>query len=141
MTVRLRKSIEAWLNRRGIDHPQAQWMVEFQVAAAVAAWIGIVLCGWVQSGMGFGVGALLATMNFCVLARIVPQLIQEQKGSILAVLASFYLRLLLTAVVLFLALVPAGLPPISVLAGLSTILVTFMVWAGKYIVTQQHKEA
>ena len=141
MRIRLRKNLEAWLRQRGIIHPQAQWLVVFQTLLSVVIPLGIFGCGWYRFGIGFGTGALLASCNFYVLAKIVPQLIQENKGSIFAVLTSFYIRLFLTAIALFLAIVPAKLPPISILAGLSTILVTFVVWIGKYIVTQQHKEA
>jgi hypothetical protein len=137
----LRKKIEAWLCQRGIEHSQAQWLILFQTLLSFISTIGLVLAGQGGFGLGFGVGAFLATMNFFVLAKIVPQLIQSQKGSVFALLASFYFRLFLTAIALFLAIVWAGLSPIAVLAGLSTILVTFMVWTGKYIVTQQHKEA
>ncbi len=141
MSNGLRKKSEAWLHRRGVVNPQSQWMVQFQTLLAVGLTVGLLVIGWKQFGVGFGIGAFLATMNFFVLAKIVPQLIQVQKGGVFALLTSFYLRLFGTAIVLFLAIVPLRLPPVAVLAGLSTILVTIVVWIGKYIVTQQHKEA
>ena len=139
--LRLRKKSENWLCRRGIHNPQAQWLILFQAVCSMAGTVLVLGSGRGWVGLGFGTGALLATVNFFVLARLVPQLIEESKGSIVALVASFYLRLLLAALVLFLAIVGLGLPPVAVLAGLSTILVTFMVWTGKYIATQQHKEA
>ena len=141
MSNGLRKKSEAWLHQRGIVHPQAQWLVTFQVLLAVVLTVGLLLGGGIRFGLGFGIGSLLVSINFFVLAKIVPQLIQVQQGNVFALLSSFYLRLFFAAIVLFLAIVPARLPPVAILAGLSTILVTIVVWIGKYIVTQQHKEA
>lgn len=127
--------------RRGIDHPQARWLILFQAALGVVLTVPVLLSGSDGYGLGFGLGALLSSVNFFFLAKLVLQLIQPGNGSVLALLVSFYARLLGTGVVLFLAIVPAGLPPVAILAGLSSLLMTFAVWTGKYIVTQQHKEA
>jgi len=56
-------------------------------------------------------------------------------------ICSFYLRLVLTAVVLVLGIVVADFSVVVLLAGLSTVLVTFVVWGGRYILTNKHKEA
>jgi len=50
-------------------------------------------------------------------------------------------RLVLTAVVLVLGIVVADFSVVVLLAGLSTVLLTFVVWGGRYILTNKHKEA
>ncbi|MDZ7760925.1 MAG: ATP synthase subunit I [Desulfovermiculus sp.] len=138
---RLRKKSEAWLQARGIDHPATQWLVLFQAGFAGLGTSLLVASGFFVGAAAFGTGALLATVNFYFLAKLVPRLIGQQKGGVCTLLCGFYLRLLGTVLVLFLIIVIAGLSPIGVVAGLSTLIVTCVVWTGKYIVTQQHKEA
>ena len=138
---RLRKKSEMWLRARGIDHPDTQWLVQFQAGIAALGTGLMVVSGCLVSAAAFGIGALLVTVNFYFLAKLVPRLIGQEKGGVFALLCGFYLRLLGTVLVLFLVIVIAGLSPIGVVAGLSTLIVTFVVWTGKYIMTQQHKEA
>ena len=135
------KKIESWLQVLGIVHPEAQWMVVFQTVISCLLSFALTWAGWKPYGAGFAIGALLVTLNLFLLAKFVPHLIWAGKGSVFTLLAGFYLRLVGTILVLFLAIVVAGLSPIGVLAGLSTILVTFAVWTGRYVMAQQHKEA
>ncbi|MBS3780345.1 MAG: ATP synthase subunit I [Desulfovermiculus sp.] len=138
---RLREKSKGWLRARGIDHPGTQWLVMFQAGLAGLGTAFLVASGLWNGAAAFGTGALLATGNFYFLAKLVPRLIGQEKGGVCTLLCGFYLRLLGTVLALFLVIVTAGLSPIGVVAGLSTIIVTFVVWTGKYIVTQQHKEA
>ncbi|MFP4034741.1 MAG: ATP synthase subunit I [Desulfovermiculus sp.] len=139
--TRLRKKSELWLRARGIDHPGSQWLVQFQACLAALGTGAVVFSGSLFNAAAFGLGALLATVNFYFLAKLVPRLIEQEKGGVCTLLCGFYLRLLCTVLILFLVIVPAGLSPIGVVAGFSTLIVTFVVWTGKYFVTQQHKEA
>ena len=129
-----------WLRARGIDDANTQWLVQFQAGIATLGTGLLVVSVCLVGAAAFGAGACLATVNFYFLAKLVPRLIGQQKGGVFALLCGFYLRLLGTVLVLFLVIVMAGLSPIGVVAGLSTLIVTFVVWTGKYIVTQQHKE-
>jgi hypothetical protein len=135
------KKIEYCLQFLGIIHPEAQWMVAFQTAISCLLTLVLTCGGWKVYGAGFALGAFLVSFNLFLLAKFVPHLIWVGKGSVFTLLAGFYLRLVGTILVLFLAIVVAGLSPIGVLAGLSTLLVTFAVWTGRYIMAQQHKEA
>lgn len=129
------------LERHGLEHPEIRWMVQFQFCLALA---GTALCGlggFFEALPAFAVGAGLATFNFFVLARMVPKLVQMRKGGTFSLLCSFYLRLVLTAVVLVLGIVVADFSVVVLLAGLSTVLLTFVVWGGRYILTNKHKEA
>ncbi len=89
----------------------------------------------------FLVGALLVTLNFLILARKLPFLIKTQKGSVFSLLVSFYFRLLFTGVVLFFCIAVVKFPVLSLLIGLSTVIITIMLWALRFILLYKHKEA
>lgn len=101
-------------------------------------WLGLV--GGVHFA-AFGVGAALSFANFYTLARIVPHLVLSQSGGTFSLLFAFYLRLLLTGCVLFLCIAWLKFPVGSLLFGLSTVLLTILVWLGKFVLTHKHKEA
>jgi uncharacterized membrane protein YjjP (DUF1212 family) len=141
MLRKISRKIDRFLLRRGIDNPEVRWLVGFQVAVVAAGALGLCGTGLFSRLPAFLTGAVLATINFYVLAKMVPVLIFQRKGSVAALLFSFYFRLGLTAVVLVLAVAWARFSVVTLLAGLSTVLVTIAVWGGKFIVTQKHKEA
>lgn len=116
-------------------------MVCFQAGLTVVC-LGILFgLGLRERLAAFATGAALISFNFFVLARMVPQLLLEQKGGVFSLLCGFYLRLALTAVVLYLAIAWARFPVVFLLAGLSTILATFAAWSGRFLMSNKHKEA
>lgn len=129
------------VHRAGIDHPEIGWMVKFQYLLVPLAAALIYLGGNVDWLAPFLLGALLATFNFTVLARIVPRLVFMRQGGVFSLLVSFYLRLFFTAGVLFLAIAGARFSIPALLLGLSTVLVSLTAWGGKFLLTHKHKEA
>jgi len=141
MVKKISQRVDSFLQGRGIDNPEVRWLVGFQMAVVFIGAAAMGAIGLFDRLPAFLVGAVLATVNFYVLAKMVPVLIFQQKGSVAALLLSFYFRLILTAVVLFLAVAWARLSVVVLLVGLSTVLVTISVWGGRFILTQKHKEA
>jgi uncharacterized membrane protein YjjP (DUF1212 family) len=115
-------------------------MVLFQAGLAAICVCVLFALGLRERLAAFATGAALISFNFFVLAKMVPKLVFEQKGAVFSLLCGFYLRLILTAAALYLAIAWARFPVVFLLAGLSTILVTFAAWSGRFI-TNKHKEA
>ena len=142
MKIVINQIINNYLFKQGIDLPEVQWLLKFQLFCLVFGLLLILVLGSFYQVIAFLIGALLASLNLFVLARLLPQLIWVRKGAVFTLLLSFYLRLFFTAIVLFLALVSLKLSPVVLLLGLSTVIVTIVLGIGKYIVTlKSEKEA
>ncbi len=89
----------------------------------------------------FALGGGLSFGNFYLLAKMVPQVIWAQKSGTFTLLFAFYLRLLGTGLILFLAVAWLKMPIVSLLLGLSTVFLNILIWLGKFILTNKHKEA
>lgn len=140
--TQIKQIINDFLYKRGIENPEIRWLVSFQLFLVLGVSCLLLILGLnKETLLAFVTGAALITFNFYVLAKVVPKLILVQKGAVGSLLFSFYSRLILTAIVLYVGLVLANLPILSFLAGLSTIICTIMVWTGKFIITYKHKEA
>ncbi|MCF8105249.1 MAG: ATP synthase subunit I [Desulfohalobiaceae bacterium] len=108
------------------------------ILGLAAGWLG--LAGG-EHFAAFAVGAVLSFVNFYILARIIPHLVWGQSGGTFSLVFGFYLRLLLTGCVLFLCIAWLEFPVVSLLLGLSTVLLTILVWFAKFVLTHKHKEA
>jgi hypothetical protein len=129
------------VHRAGIDHPEIRWMVKFQYGLVPLAAALVLFSGHLEWTAPFLLGGLLATFNFTVLARIVPRLVFMRQGGVFSLLVSFYLRLIVTAGALFLAIAWARFSIPALLLGLSTVLISLTAWGGKFLLTHKHKEA
>ncbi len=89
---------------------------------------------------GFVTGALLGSFNFYFLAKIIQELVHIRKGAITPLLFSFYIRLALTGLVLFVSIVYWKANVFSLLIGLSVVLLNILIF-GATLVGQKLKEA
>lgn len=138
---KIRKKTNDWLRQRGIRNPEVRWLVRLHLVIILSgSALFFALAGGVHFA-AFGLGAVLSFVNFYILARIVPHLVWSQSGGTFSLLFGFYLRLLLTGCVLFLCIAWLKLPVVSLLLGLSTVLLTILVWFAKFVLTHKHKEA
>jgi hypothetical protein len=80
-------------------------------------------------GPAFAAGALLATVNFFFLAKVIQEIVHVQRGAVAALLFGFYLRLILTGVALFLLIAWGEVSAVALLAGLTTVVVAIFVWS------------
>ncbi len=112
-----------------------RWQLYIFVLAAPLSWF---VAGW---GLPFTVGAALSLVNFYALAKIVQEVIFVGKGAaVTSLLTGFYLRLLLTGVVLFVMIGPLGSEIVPLLLGLSIVVVNILLF-GVAQVSKKFKEA
>ncbi|MHC1790679.1 ATP synthase subunit I [Solidesulfovibrio sp.] len=127
----LRDGLERWLFRRGYVHPEVRELVRNQLAltalvcAVCLPFAGISVWAW-----SFAAGTTIISLNFCSLAKFGQRVTGygNKREAIAAVLARFYFRLALTGFVLFGLIVWFGALPLPLVAGISTVVVNFLVW-------------
>lgn len=138
---RMARAVESYFAKNGIRSIEARSLLKIQFLVLFLSLALGYLFAERSLFLSFAVGALLITFNFFVLARVVSRLVWLQKGAVFPLLVSFYSRLILTGLVLYLAIVVAGFSVISLLLGLSTVLVTILIWSSRVFVAQKLKEA
>lgn len=130
------------LNGQGIENPEIQWLIKVDVGLIL---LGSTAAGIIfdfQSFSGFLIGALLGFFNFFLLARRMTYFVLTPKrAAIIKLLVFFYLRLLFTALILFISIAGIQLSAISILTGFSTLVLTLIIWIGRYFVNYKIKEA
>ena len=136
----IKQRINRYFAKHWIDQSEILWLLRCQLFVVLFSIALVTFFGSMIQCLSFLIGALLSSFNLCVLARLVPQLIWIQKGAVFALLFSFYLRLLFTAVILLLALVFLKLSAFFLLTGFSTIIVTLVLGIGMYIFTLKHEK-
>lgn len=136
----MNKKLEAFLYARGLVLHQVRVLVRNQVYLSV---LGAFLVLVFFSGpvvIGFVTGALLGTFNFYFLAKLIQELVHVRKGAVTPLLFSFYVRLGLTGLILFIAIVYWNANVFSLLVGLSVVLLNVLIF-GATLVGQKLKEA
>jgi hypothetical protein len=124
----LDQKIEAWLYRRGFVIQEVRRLVKCQLYVSLMSSVGALILApsW---GGGFAAGALLMTLNFIFLARVIQELVYVRRGAVTALLFGFYLRLFMTGAALYLLIVWVGVSAVALLAGLTTVVVTILMWS------------
>ena len=138
---KIKTIVNDFLQRQGVEHPEVQWLIKVQTLLVIFITSVIALLFSNKVLVAYVIGALLTYFNFFVLARTVPKLIFVRKGAVFNLLVVYYMRLMFTAVILFIAIAGIKLPAVSLLIGLSTLLITFIMWFGKYLMIYKNKEA
>ncbi|KAB1441840.1 ATP synthase subunit I [Pseudodesulfovibrio senegalensis] len=128
----IRQKIDRFLYARGFVHDEVRNLMRSQLCFSLGLAIGLlgVTLGSAWS-LAFAAGAVVITLNFWALARIVQQLIYVQKGAVFTLLVIFYGKLILSGVVLYLVLGVWRLPVWGLVAGLSTVVVNITAWGLK----------
>lgn len=137
---RRKKKIDAALLSTGLENSEVRWIVKFQLYQVAVCVLVLLL---LQSSVipGFITGALLVTLNLYFLARMVPKVLEDRGGGSFVLVLSFYLRLGLAAVVLGICIVWAEFSLPSMIAGLSTVVVSITAWSARFYWMQKNKEA
>lgn len=131
MIKNLRDRLDRWLLRRGYVHPEVRGLVRNQlVLTALVMAVCLPLSGVSVAAWSLAVGTVIGTANFCSLARFGQRITgyEDKREAVLAVLARFYLRLAVSGVVLFACIAWFEALPLPLLAGISTVVVNFLVW-------------
>lgn len=122
--------IEGGLYRRGFEHAETRILVRNQLALTLVVAAAAVLGGWAWPGLfDVAAGAFLATWNFYFLSKFVHRVLDKQRANVTGMLFRFYGRLILTGVALYALIVMCGSSVVFLLAGLSTVVVTVLIWA------------
>ncbi len=137
---RTNRKVEVFLNNRGLIIPKVRVLVRNQIYLSI---LGMLIFWIFFSGsvlIGFVTGAVLGTFNFYFLAKLIQELVHIKKGAVTPLLFSFYIRLGLTALVLFFSIVYWKANIYSLLIGLSVVLLNVLIF-GATLVGQKVKEA
>lgn len=133
--------LRSFLGLPGGGYPEIQRIVALHSGTVVSLAALILAVGWQHLFIAYALGALLASFNLLVLARLVPQLVFLRSGAVFSLLVSFYLRLFFTGGVLFAAIYVVQLSALGLLLGLSTVFASFLAWGGSFLVSRKQKEA
>ncbi|EPR40845.1 ATP synthase I chain [Desulfovibrio sp. X2] len=139
MIQSIRHHVESALYKRGFRQADVRRLVAMQILlAAVLSLLFAVTGMW---GLAFAAGALIVTVNFYCLAGFAQVAVKVRQGAVGAQIMRFYLRLGLTGVALYGLIVWLRVPLSGLLAGLTTVVATALVWGATRVAGQKVKEA
>lgn len=141
---KLRHAIERMLYQKGLVHAPTRIMLTRQCLISMASLLAGLLGGWAHPWLlHFAIGAGLMTVNFYFMALFVQKLaaVGYSRAVLASMLARFYGRLLLTGVLLAVLLVWGQISLAALLAGLSTVVATIIIWGVEHYLAQHSKEA
>ncbi|MFW6323674.1 MAG: ATP synthase subunit I [Desulfovibrionales bacterium] len=131
------RRIESGLYRKGFENPVMRKLVRLQLYLGVVGSAAAMIVSPGEWGPAFLAGAVLATLNFYSLARLIQQLVFVRKGAVLVLLISFYGRLILTGVLLFVLIAWVHASAMGLLAGLTTVVVTILMWGVLFVLGKE----
>lgn len=134
------EKIEGFLYRRGLTHEDTRHLVRNQIVLCAAV-VALALAGGWQARWLYDVaaGALLMTLNFYLLAGFLQRVLLKQDGAVARQLLRFYGRLILTAAILVALVLWAGSSILALLLGLSTVVVTILIWGMSWMTGKPSK--
>ncbi|WP_462323970.1 ATP synthase subunit I [Desulfoplanes sp.] len=133
--------VDRYLYQHGFRIEGVRWLVRNQIVLTVLAVFLLPLCflgGWPVDLLA---GAVIGTLNFYALAKVIQGLVFLRQGSVQLLLFGFYARLGLTGVALYVLIAWCGASVVALLVGLSLVLVNILMYGAKYFVGQKLKEA
>jgi hypothetical protein len=99
----------------------ANWLL--LVAAAIIAFSSFSF----QAGLGVIAGGLIVTINFHLLAKTLKKALSPQSTtSIKGVLAKYYIRFTITAIIIYLLMKTHKVDPVGLIVGLSIVVASMM---------------
>lgn len=138
MLQRIQKTIERWLYGRGFHVPEVRKMALYQICILLGSLPALMLG---DMGLDFIAGVVLGSMNFLAMGKVIQEVVYLQKGAVAVQLFSFYGRLVLTALALYLLIVVKGASVPWVLLGVSTVLINILLWGMSQFLGKTSKEA
>ncbi len=132
--------VENFLYKRGFVLPKVRFLVRNQLYLSVLGTIVFILFFPLPWIIGFVIGAAVGSFNFYFLARLAQELVYIPKGATIPLLFSFYTRLIVTGIILYVAIVFWNANIFALLIGLSIILLNVFIF-GITLVGQKFKEA
>jgi len=121
--------VEGLLYRRGFAHEDTRVLVRNQILLTGAVSILALGLGWRWEWLlDIAAGALLMTFNLYLLADFLQHVLLKNDGAVGGQLIRFYVRLIVTGVVLAALIIWAQASILALLLGLSTVVVTILIW-------------
>jgi len=136
--VTMYPKIEKWLYHRGFQVPEVRRLAANQICITM---ISIFAMFFGAAGVDFFLGVFLGSINFLALAKVIQELVYLQKGAVGINLLSFYGRLIFTAIFFYVLIVIKEASVISLLLGVSTVLVNILLWGLVHCLGKTSKEA
>ncbi len=125
----MRERLDRLLARLGFHHPEGRALVRDQIVMAlVTSLTALALSRLEPWGVAYASGAALITVNFWWLVKFAQGLLSNTAGMVGGAFFRFFLRLGVTGAGLYAMIVEAGWPVWAILAGMSTVMVTILVW-------------
>jgi ATP synthase I chain len=125
----MRERLDKLLLRIGFTHPEGRALMRDQIVMAlVTSLTALSLSELGEWGVAYACGALLITVNFWWLIRFAQGLLANAAGAVGGTFFRFFVRLGVTGAGLYAMIVAAQWPVWAVLAGMSTVMATILVW-------------
>lgn len=125
----MRRQLDHALARAGFHHPEGRALLRDQIVMAlVTSLTALSLSRLGTWGVAYSCGALLITVNFWWMVRFAQGLLLSTAGAVGGAFFRFFVRLGITGASLYAMIVAAGWPVWAILAGMSTVMVTILVW-------------
>ncbi|MFK4764040.1 ATP synthase subunit I [Desulfobaculum sp. SPO524] len=138
----IHENVEARLYRMGYTLRDVRILVRNQLYLATGSVVIAACLGWMYPWLfDFAAGAVLITLNFSSLTQFVQHLVHKRDGAVARLLFRFYGRLFLTGLALFALIVWGNAVVAALLAGLSTVVVTILIWGAAQVIGKNAKEA
>lgn len=141
MPAGIHRKVERGLYKRGFRVPEVRQLIRNQLYLAAVSIPLLGLWNVVGWAADFSAGVLLGTLNFYALAKVVQELVLVQKGAVTAQLISFYGRLFVTSVALYVLIVLNHSSVVSLLVGLSSVIANILIWGAFHYLGKKMKEA
>ncbi len=135
---------ERWLYHHGFSNATARTLIAVQfVATAFILLLGLALCWHTLWVLWIGVGAMLAVVNFYFVAQKIQAFFPDglSRNNVIRLLLNFYLRLFITAIMLFVFIVILAAPVSALLMGLSLSVAVAIIFGLSKLHTLRTKEA
>ena len=132
---------DKFLYKRGFHISEVRRLLMSQFLVAIVCSLFFLLFFRGSWAVHFVAAAMLATVNFYILAQVIQKLVFVRTKAVLSLLLSFYARLAGLGIALYAMLIWAQFSLVAVLGGLSTILVSIMLWGAIFYIEQKEKEA
>ena len=141
---KIRFACEGWLYHHGFSNADARTLIAIQfMGAAFILLVGLLFSWHTLWVLWIGAGAVLAVGNFYFVAQKIQAFFPNgfSRKQVIGLLLNFYLRLFITAVLLFIFIVILAAPVSALLLGLSLSAAVAIIFGLTRLHTLRTKEA
>ena len=139
----IHQKIERVLYKLGYTVPSVRRLVRSELYLTAAVCVAAILLFYFSDRpLHFAAGALLVAFNVFGMARFVQNAvhIENRRRAVVALLIRFNARLLVTGVLAYALIVWAQVSPIWLLAGITTLVLSVLVFGGAQVISFKLKE-